>query len=71
MAARRGKKRAIVAVAHSIIVIVYHVLQRKEPYHELGPDYFERHDAAGRARRLVRQVEKLGYEVTLTPRVAA
>ena len=71
LAARRGKKRAIVAVAHSIIVIVYHVLQRKEPYHELGPDYFERHDAEGRARRLVRQVEKLGYEVTLTPRVAA
>ena len=65
LAARRGDKRAIVAVAHSIVVIVYHVLTRKEPYRELGGDYFERRNPEARAKRLARQIEKLGYTVTL------
>jgi transposase len=65
LAARRGDKRAIVAVAHSILVIVYHVLTRKEPYRELGGDYFERRNPEARAKRLARQIEKLGYTVTL------
>ena len=65
LAARRGDKQAIVAVAHSILVIVYHVLTRKEPYRELGGDYFERRNPEARAKRLARQIEKLGYTVTL------
>ena len=46
-ATRRGKKKALVAIAHSILVIVYHVLSRKEPYHDLGSNYF---DERGRVR---------------------
>jgi transposase len=67
IAARRGHKRALVAVAHSIVVILYHMLTRGEPYQDLGADYFERRNPEERARRLVRQGAKLGYQVTLTP----
>jgi transposase len=67
IAARRGDKRAIVAVAHSLIVIVYHVITRREPYQELGGDYFERCNPDAKVRRLVRQMEQLGYTVNLAP----
>ncbi len=42
LAARRGKKKAIMAVAHSILVIAYHLIQRHEDYHDLGGDYFDK-----------------------------
>jgi transposase len=71
IAARRGRKRALVAVAHSLVVILYHMLTRHEPYHDLGADYFERRNPEQLARRLVRQGAKLGYQVTLTPIPAA
>ncbi|HMA33045.1 MAG TPA: IS110 family transposase [Chloroflexia bacterium] len=71
LAARRGAKRAIVAVAHSLIVIIYHVIAERAPYRELGGDYFERGNAEAKAKRLVRRVEQLGYEVTLKPKPAA
>jgi hypothetical protein len=64
---RLGDKRAVVAVAHSIVVIVYHILTRKEPYRELGADYFERRKPEAQVNRLTRQIEKLGYTVTVTP----
>ncbi len=67
IAARRGDKRAIVAVAHSIVVIAYHVITRREPYQELGGDYFERCNPDAKVRRLVRQMERLGYTVSLAP----
>jgi transposase len=65
LAARRGKKRAIMAVAHSILVIGYHLVQRHEPYRELGADYFDRCRPQVTANRLVRRLERLGYRVTL------
>jgi transposase len=65
LAARRGKKRAIVAVAHSILVIGYHLVQRREPYRELGADYFDRRRPHVTATRLVRRLERLGYHVML------
>jgi transposase len=65
LAARRGKKRAILAVAHSILVIGYHLVQRHEPYRELGADYFDRCRPQVTANRLVRRLERLGYHVTL------
>jgi transposase len=71
IAARRGDKRAIIAVAHSILVIAYHVLTRREPYHELGADYLQRRNPTAQAQRLRAQIEKLGYTVTLEPRTAA
>lgn len=73
LAARRGKKRAIVAAAHSILVIVYHVLLHREPYRELGGNYFDERKRQSVINRLVRRLEKLGYQVALEmqPGVAA
>jgi transposase len=65
LAGRRGHKRAIVAVAHSLVVIAYHLMQRKEPYRELGGDYFDKQRPDATAKRLVQRLERLGYAVTL------
>jgi len=64
---RLGAKKAVVAVAHSVLVIVYHVLAKQEPYQDLGPDYFHRQDKQQQAQRFVRQLETLGYHVELAP----
>ena len=64
LAARRGKKRAIVAVAHSILVIAYHLIHRKEPYRELGADYFDKRRPEATAKRLLMRLQKLGYDVS-------
>ena len=66
---RRGKKRTIVAVAHTMLIIAYELLKRGCPYRELGADYFDRLDARGLQRRLVKRLTNLGFEVTLTPLV--
>ncbi len=65
IAARRGKKRAAVAVGHTILVMAYYVLTRREPYRELGPNYFDEHDRRRVERRLVHRLEQLGYSVDL------
>jgi transposase len=63
---RRGHKKAIVAVAHSILIAAYHILKDDVPYHDLGGDYFTRRaDPERIARRLVAQLERLGHAVTL------
>jgi transposase len=62
---RRGANRATVAVAHSILVAVWHMLQTGEVYRELGADYYLRRDPARQTRRLVAQLERLGHTVTL------
>jgi len=67
---RRGKYKAVIAVAHSVLVIVYHVLTRKQPYTDLGADYFDRLDRERQERQYVRRLEQLGYQVTLTPAAA-
>lgn len=66
LAGRRGKKRAIMAVAHSILVISYYIIQRQEPYKELGGNYFDVRKQAATANRLTRRLEKLGYKVVIT-----
>jgi len=72
-AARRGKKRAIVAVAHSILLIAYHMLSRRQAYRELGGNYFDERKRESVTNRLVRRLEKSGYQVALEtqPGVAA
>ncbi len=65
LAARRGKKKALIAVAHSLLVIVYHVLTEDQDYQELGGNYFDERDRQVVQRRLVRRLEQLGYHVTL------
>jgi transposase len=67
IAAKRGRKRAIIAVAHSILVIAYILLRRGEVYRDLGGDYFERLDPVGLTRYLLRRLQKLGHTVTLQP----
>jgi hypothetical protein len=64
LAGRRGKKRAIVAVAHSILVIFYHLIQRKEPYHDLGSNYFDKQRPKVSTKRLLKRLEQLGYDVS-------
>lgn len=66
IAARKGKQRAAVAVAHSIMTIAYHILTRKEDYRELGAQYFEKRQEKAIVKQTVRRLENLGYKVTLT-----
>jgi transposase len=76
---RRGAHKAVVAVAHSVLVVIYHMRRNQRPYTDLGADYFDRLDTARlerqHVRRLerqhVRRLEQLGYTVTLTPAVVA
>ncbi len=67
LAARRGKKKAVVAVGHSLLGIVYYVLTRREEYRELGGNYFDERDKQAVTRRLVQRLQKLGYDVSLQP----
>ena len=65
VAARRGAKRAIIAVAHAILVVVYHILKDGTVYQDMGSNYFDRIDREAVVRRNVRRLENLGYTVTL------
>jgi transposase len=65
LAPRRGKQKALIAVAHSILVICYHMLQRHEPYQDLGANYFDQQSPEATAKRLKHRLEKLGYQVLL------
>ena len=68
---RKGETKAIFAVAHTMLVIAWHVLALQRPYAELGVDYFTRHsDPEAHARRLAREIEKLGYTVAMEPKAA-
>jgi transposase len=72
IARRRGPNKAAVAVAHSLIELVWHLLGTGEVYKDLGEDYFaNRQDPERRARRLVTQLEQLGFKVTLEAATAA
>ena len=61
----RGHKKAVVAVAHQILEIAYYVMHNEVTYRELGADYFDRRHAERATRRHVRQLEALGYRVTI------
>ena len=63
----RGHKKAVIAVAHAILISVYYMLSRQVPYQELGPDYFDRRHAERARRRAVQTLERQGYRVTLEP----
>ena len=67
LAGRIGKKRAAIAVARKLLVIVYHILSTHQPYRELGADYQVRRHQQAVERRAVRQLEALGYTVSLQP----
>jgi transposase len=71
LAARRGAKRAAVAVGHSILVIAYHLLKKGIPYEELGAGYFDARNHAALRRQLVQRLERLGCKVTIEQPLAA
>lgn len=67
LAGRRGKKRAIGAVKHSLLVTVYFMLRDHKPYKDLGVDYFDKLNPQQRIRYHVRKLQELGQEVELSP----
>lgn len=71
LAARRGKRRAAVAVARSLLEIAYYLLLRREWYRELGAEYFDQLDRERTSARLLHRLERLGFTVTLTEPIPA
>jgi len=69
--ARRGPQKAICAVAASILTAIYHMLSDGTPHQDLGADYFDRRSPEAKVGRLVRQITRLGYEVTVQPTARA
>lgn len=67
LAGRRGKKRAIIAVGHSILKIVYYILTRHQTYQDLGENYFDEREKEAVKRRSIKRLEKLGFKVNLSP----
>jgi len=67
LAARRGKPRTIIAVAHSMMRSVFHMLSRHEAYRELGANYFDERRRHSIVDRLARRIEHLEYRVSLEP----
>jgi len=71
LAALRGPKRALMAVASSILTAGYYMLQRATRYQDLGPDYFDKRNSLRATRRLIKRLEALGHRVILEPRFTA
>jgi hypothetical protein len=68
IAKRRGQQRALIAIAHTILVICWHILAEGTTYTELGTGYLAERDQPDRRKQnLVKQLEKLGYQVELSP----
>jgi transposase len=67
LAARRGKKRAIVAVGHTMLIAAYHILKDEVDYRDLGAEYFDRHRRERTTAQFVSRLQSLGYTVTLAP----
>jgi len=66
--ARRGKERAAIATGHAILIACWHMLSKREPFNELGGDYYtSRHNPAAETRRLIRRLEALSHHVQVSP----
>lgn len=68
LAPRLGKKRALVAIAHKILVSIYHVLKKKEPYQELGQNYLDQLNKGKIAKHLCKRLEDLGFDIAIAPK---
>ena len=66
MASRISKKKALIAVAHTMLVSIYHMIKKKEPYRELGADYLENLYKERTVKNLKKRIESLGYAVELS-----
>ena len=67
LAKRRGGKRAAMAVAHTLLIMIYHMLRNHQAYRELGEDHYEKLNPEAKVNKLVRQIAKLGFAADLTP----
>jgi len=67
LSARRGKKRAIVAVGHSMLISIWYMLARHEPYSDLGDDYYDKRKKESKVAYLAKQLARLGYTVRIEP----
>ncbi len=67
LAARRGAKRAIIAVAHRMLIAIYHMLKKHEPYKDLGATYLDERNKPKVVSRMKHRIEQLGYRVTIEP----
>lgn len=67
LVARRGRKKAIVAVAHRIVIALYHMLTKHEPYRDVGANYLHNSSPDRFLQRLSHQATQLGYQVEFTP----
>lgn len=67
LAARRGKKRAIVALARTMLESAWYMLSRAEPYRDLGPDFYDQRKKDRKVAYLTKQLTKLGFDVSLNP----
>lgn len=70
VAAHRGKKKALVAVGHSILIIAYHLLTRRQQHSDLGANYFDERDRTSVRLRCIKRLEKLGFSVAIEPLAA-
>ena len=67
---RRGKKKALIAVGHKILIACYYILRHKVSYDELGFDYLNKRKSSRIAHNYVRKLKELGYEVNIAPQAA-
>lgn len=70
LAPRRGKKRAIIAIGRKVLVICYHMLKNKIPFHELGEDFLDKLEPERKAKYHEKRLEELGYNVAITKKIA-
>ena len=70
LCARRGKMRAAVAIAHKILIAVYHLLANRSDYRELGPSYLDQLNQKRTANALTSRLRAMGYDVTISSRAA-
>jgi len=67
IAPRQGKKKALVAVAHSMAVAIYHILKNKTAYIELGDNFFDKLNPTRLLNRLTKRIQNLGFNIHLSP----
>jgi transposase len=67
LAARRGRKRAMIAVAHRILIAVYHMLSKQQPFHDLGTTHLDEHYKDHLLKQMCSRIQQLGYQVSLEP----
>jgi len=66
IASRISKKKALIALAHTMLVSIYHMLKKKEPYRDLGPDYLENLNRERTIKNLKKRIEAFGFAVELS-----